>query len=1055
MAKQLPPPACIYQETRLGLSPTAASIRIPLGFDSTASPVSRESPKRRRVDKQAHDEVEWSKAHLASDASIFFRSAQDEAAPDSILWRVLEDGKLLELQGIDLHTPGKDALPAPTTLSFSLPDRIIPFGVHLASEKAASGNGGDDLIVFIITRKPDLYRLRLKKDAFVNAKYFEDSTLRSRWLSKCTPTAFSYRHPYRAHVRSATELWLSLNDGSLVRMEWDQNSKWTETRFSENWGGSFMGILRKSNTTVKFEGADVDVRAAVSISLSPSDKVVWTVCLDHALRAWSIASGKVILTHDLAGNEERDFGRPFDQPLDPYQPHLLTIDVPRTKRHQERYQLFTFSPLKKSFNFWLAQDAESEGVTLSEEHLHFSFVPPIDLLLGMGDWRLESYHFIPPVDGRSHDLDVWIMVRSAGVTTVLQNNFNPYSRASDLKVVWNYNWSSVHPGPESTEELKLHPQNPLVTNIGQMEVGVTSISEKFLDFLLCDGRFSPDLLETALVVYQRGVNQGPRPGSRPGSKGMTLRDILLQTVKPTEIDLAGSESPADGLLETERATARQWNMFYGVVQDLQKQVERPLRLAFDNTNRLAWIASAGHASPVRTCCDAEIYWHNKDQFPSLEVNTPSPITVAVQNAKQNLQAGALLNALNVLKEGLSKDFLETFRMALLADAQGAMNETHVLAAPERMAAIYEISNLFGQLSDAAYDKLSEALTVIGGFENIATRPFQILVTALAVQQPDRHALTSATPYSIRMLVRGAQDTVQLGREVLLLIAVFTIFTAVELKSEDISSRFDPELVFSLIIPRVYEYELLSFLTTTTVFSRGGPEQSILEDIAGTKARPPNLEDAPESQLLTYWIRTWTFMLTVDNDLSRVGTSVLCHLLNAEDLQTASKALSFVNDEPWSKYVKGRFYLASGQHHEAAQFFLDAAPDLCKSTFDVRSRDQAELLNADEVDAFGDGRLKYFMHIMSLFDKQDSMSYVADFAQLSLAASDKAVSPNVVVGALQSTNDKQEKRQKTEILSRMFTAAMRMGRFTDAYFALSKYGDHALFVCPLPISVASY
>lgn len=93
-----------------------------------------------------------------------------------------------------------------------------------------------------------------------------------------------------------------------------------------------------------------------------------------------------------------------------------------------------------------------------------------------------------------------------------------------------------------------------------------------------------------------------------------------------------------------------------------------------------------------------------------------------------------------------------------------------------------------------------------------------------------------------------------------------------------------------------------------------------------------------------------------------------------------------------------------------------------------------LLDIVSLDCFHNGLPRYFQHILSLFEQMRSFSHVADFASLALQALETEQA---------NKQDRGYISLRTDILSRLFHASLKICRFDEAYSALSRYGDLAL------------
>lgn len=219
-----PRAACLFQETRLNIDPYDhhAVSDIPVTTSSASAFASRVSPKRRRVDRarSTHDEATFARANLASQSSIHFRpraNADVQLRPRSVLWRVLEDNRVLQLQPIDLYQDPPQSEEPFLTLRFELPDALVPDTVaftEFANEEEAGA-----LVVFAITQDGSVISLTLRREAFVRREYLENASTSAQWRHVRNISAFAGQKVYRVVPQDQDILWVSLIDGSLIRLD--------------------------------------------------------------------------------------------------------------------------------------------------------------------------------------------------------------------------------------------------------------------------------------------------------------------------------------------------------------------------------------------------------------------------------------------------------------------------------------------------------------------------------------------------------------------------------------------------------------------------------------------------------------------------------------------------------------------------------------------------------------------------------------------------------------------------------------------------------------------
>jgi hypothetical protein len=224
MAEEERHPLYSYKEVRVSSDPPhpSAVISIHLPTHPNAHHPTRPTirAERRNGTSIPTDETAFAKAHLATSAAIYFR--HNRKHPRSFLWRVLEDGRVLSIQCVDLNKSSSTTHDPFLTLRFTFPNPIRPAGVAFAdSEKHTS------LSVFVITAANDLYTLTLPAQLFHQSSVSEGAV--DRWCKTFLPSSFSFRYPHRLVARTSEELWVSLHDGGLLRLTRPKDGDGTTT----------------------------------------------------------------------------------------------------------------------------------------------------------------------------------------------------------------------------------------------------------------------------------------------------------------------------------------------------------------------------------------------------------------------------------------------------------------------------------------------------------------------------------------------------------------------------------------------------------------------------------------------------------------------------------------------------------------------------------------------------------------------------------------------------------------------------------------------------------
>jgi len=263
----------------------------------------------------------------------------------------------------------------------------------------------------------------------------------------------------------------------------------------------------KGHHTIRYDDVDLEPSTAAAIAISPDGNHVWTVCLNHTLKAWNVASGKVTITVDLAGDTSRDLQKPADYFIDPAQFQLLQI-LPA--KAADEYVVAVFSPKTNEFKLWMVRDADSPSHGFVDARPDVQLTPPIEDLADVTVWTLESFHFKPPHQKPGLGWDLWLLVRTGTQCHLYMCTFNLDDHAAGLARAWKNDWAQVNSGSNTIEELKLRLENPSDTDPRAAQIDPVGAVEKWDAFLFYPGRFTALTLETALAIYRRSLGRNAK-----------------------------------------------------------------------------------------------------------------------------------------------------------------------------------------------------------------------------------------------------------------------------------------------------------------------------------------------------------------------------------------------------------------------------------------------------------------------------------------------------------------------------------------------------------------
>jgi len=955
---------------------------------------------------------------------------------------------MLEIQSVDLDHDASHRFEASLTLLFQFPSPIRPFCVAFAEP-----SDRDALTVFAITTSHDLYVLTIHRDFFANPAASEQEV--ESWCKRSEPILFSGRIPYRLVAVDVDELLVALDDGAICRMHWDKDNRtWDGSRYqNSNW--SVRGLLSwKAQPTVRFDNADLATSAAAAVTLSPDRQHILTVCLDHTIRAWNVASGKLGAQMDLLEQDDRALEKAGSSySISPSQSMLMVVipgppDGPMGGLGGAQYHLLTYSPKQHQFKFWGVRDADDPSHGLYDICHDAELVPPIDELMNTTVWTLEEFHVIPGSGWRGTEL--WLRARSGPSSRVYSLTFDPSDDRETLMKSWKNNWVSVDSGPMTVDGLKNNPANPSEQDLDAAE-GDVDVMQQWLAFLFYPGRFTTATLETALLIIGRGLDRARI--SKSASRG-SLKERMCATISAL---VGNNQNGAADTANFEEAVAVQWQAFYGVVKDLHKRRGESLSLAYDKKTDMPWLALSDHLSAIRSCSHAELCTLNATSLSSSQQSVPLRKAL---NSSEGREVSRLLDAAHAFRQRLPTFVQQEVQRQIEMD----LLQSRSLTIIDRMEWIESRSELLQHVSDEDLSLLIEDLGT--EVKDLSSETFFRAIQILGYEDEGRvNSRQQAARFGLKALLQISQETLEADHNILLDLIVLVLFMFVELEGE-MPEDFDPSEVFVELITQYKDCMTVSWMASTVwayqtatgpaseVLNRSLSEslksskklpltQTVLEGIYGSRAFELPQPSLSKTRRLTHWSRSWIALVFKDGNYETVVEDTMGILLCQKEYDLALDFSKFLQDSNWATYLKGRLHVALGENSLAAVCFQKSAFGLgeCNGRthidgiltmialghFSVEDSDTAILVSETERNSFSEGLPSYYGHIIRLLEAGKAYSYVADFARLGLRS---------MVG-------REDQELKTDLLQRLFTATIQTSRFEEAYSAMARHSDTAL------------
>ncbi|KAL1966499.1 hypothetical protein VTN77DRAFT_4421 [Rasamsonia byssochlamydoides] len=1034
--------AKIYKETKVDVRPIAPNAVVDIQIPTQETTQRRARFSISSVTTQdipsIKDEDDFARRYLATQGSLYFR--RRKVYPRTFLWRVVDDSKVLEIQSADLVRGSIENHEANLMLRFDFQEAILPSGVALADTEEH-----EVLNVFVLTASRRLHTLTLRPEFFRRASSIDENV--SDWCKACTPSPLTFSHPHRLHASSTTELFISLDSGALLRLTrraGDDGSHWSQITFDEKgWGASLRGLMKWSTQqTIRYNGRNLDQNTPNAIDTTSDQTYVFAVCLNHTLKIWNLATNKLVGSKDLLDRQVQphDSAAYFLNPSD--SAFIRVFNAERALDGGYRYYVATYSPHEDGrFKFWAVKGGLTTQLTIEDLFPQAALRPLDPDPSGNMFWSVADFQVRPMEEGKR--MELWVLWRNNNRYQLHSLHFDFQSLVED----WSTNWTSI------ALDTRRHDPPPALVVSDNVDP-----TEKWLKYLFYPGRYSPEVLETALVTYQEALK--PRSSASFLKKSVPLQERLCSTITATVSLRKYSETDLD-YTRYRTDTDAKWRQFWQIAEDINSRRLEPISLSYDSYSDLPWVLLTDSCVLIRECSATELLLHN-----SASVLRDDAAKIGDRWRHRNLetelgdrydQASYLIEVAAGFRKRLPAEVHRSCQTAI--EAEIFLEPS--LSAPDRLAAFQERSELGEQVSDDTFDSLCAAMNERLNIYKLPSEVFYAIIDTIPLGFPGKDSDLLMTAFGLRATLNGSQETILHTRQILYDLLILVVFIAGEINQED-GSTFDAVDLFSTLIEIIREYEMLYWLSSTTrvspnrdqndagdssvsTFSLKTPDQktkgvvsTVLEDLFAVHIKPRPAVGVPQSYTLTQGIRDVLSWVTRQGEVAfpNVLVFIQCDLIANGDIDLASDFLRFQPNTAWATYAKGRLYVAKSEFDTAAVYFQKAAHLLSSGRALGNLHEMSSsLLDILSVDSFNNGLPKYFQHILTIFEQARSFSHVADFASLALQA-------------LERDNQKAEQDPeyadlRSDLLSRLFHASLKTCQFDKAYAALSRYTNLAL------------
>jgi nuclear pore complex protein Nup160 len=1015
----------LYTETAFQVNPVTPASVVQLRVPRKNGSYDRSKyTANKPLDGKAHtrDEQSYSSHHLASQSSIYFRQAK--SYPRTFYWRVVNNGRVLEIQCADLARSESDTKEAYTTLQFEFQDQIAPNSVAFADLETAH-----ELHVFVCT-KNEVFNLLIPTLAFRDPSLLHNDNL-SQWCQPVESSTLAIDTVHRIYASSPLTLFISFASGRLQRLgRKSVQEQWSQDNYDDRtWGASIRGLMTRM-PLIEYGSSQLDPRTTQVMAASADGELLFTVCLNYMLRIWHLKSGKVMATKDLLGSARNANDNTH---LNPTEDALLYLF--KDNSNHKFPTVLTFSPTSGQFKFWNIKGSLTDALVIEDKCPGATLSPPDPDPSGNTVWSMVGFKLDPGSEFTPAQL--WVLWRN--------NNYHQLYRCQPQLGALESSW-------KATNWVKCNPTTSATSVAPDFVPGdQKDPTSNWLEFFFLPGRYSELGLETALSVFEQATATSLPTSQRLAPLRQRLCSLIAANVslrKYGDSDMDFDRFAVD--------TDRQWRNFHRIVENINENRNAPLALAYDSFNSMVWIAMAAKCCAVRECSELELLQQNElKDIKNLEETTAR----LWEHRKVDAGGGEPFQVLAMLIHA-ARAFREALPARLAQDLQLAIEDDLTVSSdmitPVRLLNIYDGVGLGEGVSNDIFEKLEDDLSSIGGISGLNNELFLGVLEMLAYGGKKSKSALRNTFFGHTLFSTAMLDHLSAQRQLLTDLLTLAIFVEGEVSGDEArSAMFDASELYDQIAPLLQISERNVWLASHTRLvpmeildadgrpnaarqhSKTGSDDkrlvTILEDTLSKAVRPQPAVEKPLTYLITDQLSEIDAWASGRDTLGPEDSPVFlqCDMLKAGELDYATEFLRFQPSTAWSSYIKGRLALAKGECEMAAYYFRKASYGLgCGKAVGNLFALSAGILSMIEAESFYNGLAVYLHHITTLFDAAKAYSEAATFAHLTLEAlpaGQKEPVPNF----------------RTDVLSRLFNAQLRLTRLSNAFTVVTQLPDRAL------------
>ena len=963
---------------------------------------------------------------VATAGASFIREVQsntpDNDTPRSIVWRVFQKSRILELDPVDLNSSSKVLF---RKIRIHVPVKLYDHCITITEDIST-----ERIVIDFITESNYLYTLCFSFSEFIVKS---DRSISDQghglneenamdWRSIKYPYSFDLKKPHLLYAVSSRELVASTVEGTLVKMErLTPLSDITTFIFNDPSHASGLSRILPWGQNDKVPGhSNLSLMTAVSITSVPQVNMLITLTINRILKIWSLETMKLIEEHELVSSQDNSNLQKIL--IGPSPMNLLSIPTWKSKyKATSAIYLATYLPLGDGcFKIWqLNLDSLVAGQVLVDLGDDFVVTPQIPD--NFSTWLVSDFTLTDYMDTKK-GLLLSVMWKSNTSSAMYQMCLptNPTD-----EILW---YVSCEP-----EQVDMH----YITSEIQQE----DKTKYYLEKIFGPDGYTQEIIDTALSIYGSHYALQMYSASQVDTSKQPLLDRVCQTVG-TAVSLSYTNDNTLDYPAYNADLSQEWTRFDRLCSELQRQGNEVLALRWDAVLEIFWVVKASFVSVIRPAMPIELCYYNRSSALNNKLSPVIADMLPKVEPKYIDRVLRLVDSIYIFRRNLSYIHFNDIISNITED----FNPKPHFGTDERMLYLYGIL-IDHQVSEFPVQELHSSLYALGDVDEL----LEFLYSAIST-----HLVPAVDTMGSSFTVLGCSTIFKALFEVLttsrLFISDILLMLLTTLHS-DIAIHEHGSLYTKFLQLLKAVNAMLDFMhirSTKSVFdsvSSKDVHNKSLQSLSLTSSNPLPKSTLPFFQNMMFTEQTGKFNALISKEgfskalnqiwaycnisgRSSAASRLIAQLLSTDHVVQAQEMCHYLNVDSFAAFIRAHVFLKNREGSKARTLFRTASVELAQRRLTAEEMDIVRLLGFQYTKhSFGHGIARFFVDV-----SKATMACSLPSRALQLARDSQL---NLSWGIQGDENENPSKLLELHhlVYNNLFESAMRASSYDDAYSAL--------------------